>query len=166
MMSMNNGKVFDFDIVKVKKELDVLTDGYDDDELLVDVLNHCYDVENVMCSIADYLEDIGGCHDWTKLEYFNKFREDCVERLSVKDFKKRDWYNIHTVYERHHIKDNCPVDVNLFDVLEMIVDCIVSGKSRSGVVNMDFLVLQDGILENAYWNTVKFLSDKIVVDDE
>ena len=51
--------------------------------------------------------------------------------------------------------------MNLLDVLEMIVDCITAGKSRTGEVDMRFLVLQDGVLEKAYWNTVD-LVDKMV----
>lgn len=164
--SLGNMCNIEFEPVKIRKELDVLNDTFNEDDLFIDILNHRGDVEKVMYHIADYLEEIGEWHDWTKLEYFEEFKDDCIERLSEEDFKKRDWYNIHTIKERHHVNANCPEDVNLFDILEMIADCIIAGKSRSGVVNNDYLELNDGILERAYWNTVKFLSDNIVVNDE
>lgn len=156
----------EFEPVVIRKELNVLTETFNSDDLFIDVVNHRDDVEKVISHMANYLEDIGEYHDWTKIEYFDDFKNDCLERLSEEDFKKRKWYNIHTIKERHHVNANCPEDVNLFDILEMIADCIVAGKSRSGVVNLDYLKLGEGIIENAYWNTIFFLLDNIVVDDE
>ena len=54
--------------------------------------------------------------------------------------------------------------MDLIDLLEMIVDCVVAGKTRSGEVNNDFLILNDNILEDAYWNTVKKITDIVIVE--
>lgn len=141
--------------------------GYEDeDDLLIDTLNHIEDVGRVMYMLAGHMEDIGDWHDNTKMEYFDDFKKDCLERLTTPEFKKRDWYKIHTTKERHHINANVPNDVNLFDLLEMIVDCLVAGKTRSGTVNYDFLVIPDNILKDSYWNTVELISKHIIVDDD
>lgn len=139
--------------------------GYETKEqLLKETKQHRYDVHKVLRFISEELSNRGYYHDWTKIEYFDQFAQDTLERKDTPDFKSREWYKIHTVEERHHINANVPIDVDLFDVLEMIVDCIVAGKSRSGRVNYDFLRLKDDILEKSYWNTVNKLEKKIVVE--
>ena len=61
----------------------------------------------------------------------------------------------------------CLLDVNLIDVLEMIVDCVMSGKGRSGHETPQYLKLRDPtVLERAYWNTVKLLDDEVVIERE
>lgn len=141
--------------------------GYEDkDDLFIDTLNHIDDVGKVMYMLAGHLEDIGDWHDNSKLEYFDDFANDCLERLTTPEFKKRKWYKIHTTKERHHINACVPENVNLFDILEMIVDCIIAGKTRSGFVNKDFLVIDDNVLKEAYWNTVDCISKHIIVDED
>lgn len=137
----------------------------DEDMLFADTVYHILDVENVMNMICSHLEDIGENHDYTKLKYFDEFKQDVLGRIEQPNFEEREWYNIHTKYERHHINSVEPEDVNLFDIMEMIVDCIVSGKSRNGEVKSDFLMLDDGILERAYWNTIKEISKYIKIKD-
>jgi hypothetical protein len=51
--------------------------------------------------------------------------------------------------------------VNLLDVLEHIVDCVMAGKARKGEFTPD--VLGAGILERAYANTQKMMSDAVRV---
>ena len=154
------------DIIQVKKTNNPEYGYNDEDELFIDTLHHIDDVEKVMRELGAYLEEIGEWHDWSKIKYFNEFKKDCLERLSTPEFKKRSWYNIHTVKERHHINSNCPEDVNLFDLLEMIADCVVAGKTRSGEVKEEFLKVPDKVIVEAYYNTVKLLTEKIVVKDE
>lgn len=165
MMKINMCKP-ELEVIEVTKTNDPEY-GYNDvDELFLDTINHIRDVERVMSAVGGYVEEIGEWHDWSKLEYFNEFQKDCLERLSTPEFKKRSWYNIHTVKERHHINSNCPEDVNLFDLIEMIVDCVVAGKTRSGEVKEEFLVVPDEVISKAYYNTVKLMSAKIVVKDD
>lgn len=140
--------------------------GYEDEgQLLLDTLTHMDDVEECMKNIASYIEDIGEWHDWSKIHYFDDFKRDCLERLDIPNFKERGWYNIHTCKERHHINARVPSDVNFFDIIEMFVDCIIAGKTRSGEVNDSFLVLPQSVINEAYWNTIKLLKEKIILEE-
>ena len=139
--------------------------GYNSKEqLLRDTNQHRQDVGKVLGELSLYLFERGVAHDWSKLAFFEQFSQDTLERQDTPDFKSRPWYKIHTTKERHHVNANVPEDVDLIDLLEMIVDCVVAGKTRSGEVNNDFLILKDNILENAYWNTVKKITDTVIVE--
>lgn len=139
--------------------------GYNSKEqLLRDTNQHRQDVGKVLGELSLYLFERGVAHDWSKLAFFEQFSQDTLERQDTPDFKSRPWYKIHTTKERHHINANVPEDVDLIDLLEMIVDCVVAGKTRSGEVNNDFLILKDNILEDAYWNTVKKITDTVIVE--
>lgn len=134
-------------------------------ELLNDTLFHIHDVGKVLSNLSNELNEIGYSHDWSKIKYFDNFAHDCLERLDTPDFKSRNWYKIHTTSERHHLNTSCPNDVNLLDVLEMIADCVVAGKTRTGTVNPNYLILHDGVLDKAYWNTVKLISENTIVGE-
>lgn len=141
--------------------------GYETKEqLLDDTKQHIHDVSKVLNSLSYELADRGDFHDWSKIEYFDNFAKDTLEREDTPDFKQREWYKIHTVEERHHINACVPDNVNLIDVLEMIADCVIAGKTRSGTVNDDFLVIPDDVLKDAYWNTVKLVKDNVQVYSE
>lgn len=141
--------------------------GYDDKDILFeDTLQHKEDVYKVMNGIAQEIVSRGKNHDWSKIEYFDKFAKDTVERQSVHDFKQREWYKIHTVQERHHINANLPEKINLIDILEFVCDCIVAGKARSGFVDEKFLIIPQDVLVKSYWNTVKIIEDNVVINDE
>lgn len=140
--------------------------GYNSKEqLLRDTNQHRQDVGKVLGELSLYLFERGVAHDWSKLAFFEQFSQDTLERQDTPDFKSRPWYKIHTIKERHHVNANVPEDVDLIDLLEMIVDCVVAGKTRSGEVNNDFLILKDNILEDAYWNTVKKITDTVIVEN-
>lgn len=136
-------------------------------ELMCDVIEHQKHVFLVMALIAEEIKSKGMGHDWTKIAYFDKFYDDVVQRKKVLDFKERSWYKIHTRGERHHLNSHTPVDVNLFDVLEFIVDCICSGKSRSGEVHEEYLKFNDPkLLEKAYWNTVDLICENVKIKEK
>lgn len=135
-------------------------------KLYYDTRQHQFDVCKVMNRISKILRERGTYHDWSKIKFFTEFANDTLERLDTPDFKSREWYKIHTTNERHHINANVPDDVDLIDVLECICDCVVAGKARSGEVNLDFLVLNDTILEDAYWNTVNKISEMVTVEED
>lgn len=139
--------------------------GYNSKEqLLRDTNQHRQDVGKVLGELSLFLFERGVAHDWSKLAFFEQFSQDTLERQDTPDFKSRPWYKIHTAEERHHVNANVPEDVDLIDLLEMIVDCVVAGKTRSGEVNNDFLILKDNILDDAYWNTVKKITDIVIVE--
>ena len=133
-------------------------------QLLSDTYQHKTDVAQLMASIGTAIIEMGLAHDWSKIEYFDKFSRDTLERQDIPNFKDREWYKIHTMEERHHINARVPDDVNLFDVIEMIADCTIAGKTRTGEVDDSFLELTSDLLVNAYWNTVDLIKNKVEVE--
>ena len=134
------------------------------DTLLESTKTHRNDVKRIMNYMATVIREAGEKHDWTKIKHFDEFAEEVLKPHTDAEFKQAHWYQNHITEERHHLNANCPVDVNLFDVLEMIADCTVAGKGRAGKMTPAYLKLQDPfILERAYWNTVKILDDLVEV---
>ena len=141
--------------------------GYETKEqLYLETEQHKMDVARLMSFLALELNEIGYNHDWTKIQYFEQFAQDTLERQDTPDFKSRDWYKIHTKEERHHLNANTPKDVDLLDVLEFICDCVVAGKARTGRVEKKYLELSGDILKKAFWNTVDKLIDEVQVDKD
>ena len=141
--------------------------GYETKEqLYLETEQHKMDVARLMSFLALELNEIGYNHDWTKIQYFEQFAQDTLERQDTPDFKSRDWYKIHTKEERHHLNANTPKDVDLLDVLEFICDCVVAGKARTGRVEKKYLELSEDILKKAFWNTVDKLIDEVQVDKD
>lgn len=128
-------------------------------------LMHRGDVNQIMDVVAEMIIDRGADHDYTKSKYFDEFAAEVLKPHTDNEFKNSHWYQNHIFEERHHLNANCPVDVNLIDVIEMICDCIAAGNGRSGRTTPAFMKLKDPtLLERAYWNTVKLLDDLIEVD--
>ena len=124
--------------------------------------SHIADVANVMFEIADKLKDNGCKHDYTKKSEEKLFYGDFIETMAGGlDFVSGDWYQLHVNTERHHLFSRCPDDVNLLDVIEMIVDCVCAGKTRSGEIRE--LEISADILEKALKNTVKLIDDMTYV---
>ena len=80
---------------------------------------HIDDVRQVMKQISNVIENRGNIHDYTKkvLEelFYNDFKSTMNEGTN---FIEGNWYNMHTLTERHHLLARCPDDVNLIDVIE------------------------------------------------
>jgi len=134
-----------------------------EDELRRSTEMHIDDVRRGMEWLADALRDRGERHDWTKLRYFTSFYRQFSDAQKTGCWGN-GWYDrIHCAKERHHVEDACPEDVNLIDILEHIVDGVMAGKARSGVYRQD--VLGAGILERAYANTQKIVSDAVSVGE-
>lgn len=126
---------------------------------------HRNEVAQLMDLLADKISYRGVRHDYTKSKYFDEFADEVLKPHTDNQFKNAQWYQKHIFEERHHLNANCPIDVNLIDVLEMICDCVSAGKGRSGKITPAYLKLKDPlILERAYWNTVKMLDDITEVD--
>ncbi|MEG1523860.1 MAG: hypothetical protein RR475_02410 [Clostridia bacterium] len=73
------------------------------------------------------------------------------------------WYKIHVNAERHHLESNCPPDVNLIDVLEMLADCVCAGLARNGEVRP--ITISDDILKKATQNTIALIKSMIEVEE-
>ena len=132
-----------------------------EDELRESTAMHIDDVKRGMGWLAGLLREAGGRHDWTKLRYFPSFYRQFSDAQKTGCWGN-GWYDrIHLKKERHHLEDGGPADVTLLDVLEHIVDGVMAGKARKGEYRPD--VLGAGILERAYANTQKMISDAVRV---
>lgn len=126
---------------------------------------HINDVQAVMRRLATKVSNAGCSHDFTKLSDEKSFYEDFLSAMNNgTNFVEGEWYRMHINMERHHLLSRCPDDVNLIDVLEMIADCVCAGLTRSGEVR-DLEISAD-ILERAVKNTVKMITDEILVVEE
>lgn len=129
--------------------------------------DHQRDVKNLAEEFAYMLKVRVSSHDWTKTSepYRSMFYRDLCATLEGKmDFMDGKWANIHyNEMERHHLKQHCPDDVDLCDVIEMLCDCVAAGVARSGdVYDVD---IPAEVLTKAVENTVKLLvSETEVVD--
>lgn len=124
--------------------------------------SHIEDVKTVMCYMSIMIAEKGIKHDWSKKSQEEMFYRDFLSTMNDgADFVSGQWYQLHVNTERHHLLSKCPDDVNLLDVIEMIVDCVCAGKTRSGEVR-DLEISVD-ILEKALKNTVKLIGDMTVV---
>ena len=130
--------------------------------------SHKDDVENLMGVFADDIEARGRDHDWTKVKepYRSMFYRDMCNTIEGRiDFFNGEWSKLHyEKLERHHLNRHCPEDVNLIDVIEMLCDCVVAGKARSGDVYD--ITISDTVLQNAVKNTVELLKSHVVVEGE
>ena len=126
------------------------------------------DVNEFCCQFADIMRMRGMNHDRTKFSHSYQFYQDfcdVLEHRTDKHFTDMEWYKqIHIVEERHHLLSNCPDDVNLIDVLEMVIDCVCAGMARSGKVRP--LEISDDILRKAVANTAKEIEEAIQLVDE
>jgi hypothetical protein len=137
-------------------------EGATREDIYNDVLKHIKDVQLCMNKCSAKVAQAGMLHDNTKVIYNEEYIDLVDKGVVDDDFIKSDWWVKHIHEERHHLLSNVPVDVNLFDVLEMIVDVIVAGKARKGYFDSEDLNLDMGVLLRAYWNTVKFVDDMVV----
>lgn len=133
--------------------------------LLESTNEHRRNVSEGMDYIAELIHNRGLKHDYTKVDdYFPLFNDTVMQGLSNDEFEKSEWKQLHLHKERHHLNGNVPVDVNLVDVIEMLVDVVMAGNGRSGQISSYYCKIQDpALLERAYWNTIKLLDDVVEV---
>ena len=119
---------------------------------------HRQDVKNVMNHLALQLMKQGDIHDFTKKSHEKLFYDNFLSTINNNtDFVNDEWYQLHIKEERHHLSSYLHQDINLLDVIEMIVDCVCAGKSRSGEIRP--LEIDQEILTKALNNTVKLIDN-------
>lgn len=124
--------------------------------------SHISDVRAVMNEIGTMFCENGENHDRTKKTEEKMFYGDFLETMAGGiDFVSGKQYQHHVNAERHHLLSRCPEDVNLLDVIEMIVDCVCAGKTRSGEIRG--LEITSEILDRALKNTVKLVDNMTVI---
>ena len=125
---------------------------------------HISDVNHVMEFLSNSVKCRGVFHDRTKKSQEKLFYDNFLSTMNDgTDFTKDEWYQMHIKEERHHLLANCPDDVNLIDVLEMIVDCACAGLARSGEVRP--MEINDDILHKAIDNTVELIKSVVEVEE-
>jgi hypothetical protein len=121
--------------------------------------SHIYDVIRGMNFFGDMIKRAGLFHDVTKLNRLNMFHSDFQT-----GFKVTNWWEMHQMAERHHLRDAkyVPDDVNLVDIIEMITDGVMAGMARSGEYRKE--EISDELLRKAFDNTIALLLENIEVD--
>lgn len=127
------------------------------EELFHSTQSHCEDVRAVVDMLRHMLNEQAYRHDDDKFlgfeGFFKEFRTG---------FATTTWWDRHRQINRHHLgaKDGVPEDVNLLDVIEYLVDCVVAGKTRSVLhpVRID-----PDVLMRAFQNTVALVDQNTVV---
>lgn len=130
--------------------------------------------ETLLASSKQHLGDVRKGFDF----FIEKMNESCThhdhDKISdiagfhcdfITGFKQTTWWDNHKKVNRHHIAvdDGIRDDVNLIDVMDFIVDCVMAGMGRSGSVYP--LALPDTLLQKAFQNTVEMLKNQIKVLD-
>ena len=130
------------------------------EQLIASSKQHISDVQHGMAYLAGLLVDSAYNHDPDKLTGIDHFHSDFIT-----GFKETGWYDNHRKVNRHHLlqEDGIPKDVNLIDVMEMIVDCVMAGMGRTGSVYP--LNISPELLKKAFDNTVDLLKKQIVVKE-
>jgi len=133
------------------------------ERLLHSSKEHIGDVDKALMWMCAQLETRSYSHDHDKISGIDQFHADFVNGFEE---GHTNWWDNHRKVNRHHLNmdDGVPDDVNLFDVLEMIADCGVSGMARSGSVYP--MELDSGILQQAVENTMKMLVENIEVEED
>lgn len=132
---------------------------------------HVEDVKRLIDRFCEKLKQIAQHHDWTKIRepYRSMFYRDLCATINgyLPDFMEGKWSKQHYYEnERHHLEKCVPEDVDLFDVIEMICDCVAAGMARSEGKIYPINIPTD-VLEKAVRNTVSILVEEceIVEDD-
>ena len=129
------------------------------EQLRASSVQHIEDVRKGIDYLRDELWRAGNNHDFDKLTDLDGFHADFLT-----GFKQTGWWDRHRKLNRHHLlqSDGVPCDVNLVDVLDMIVDCVMAGMGRSGSVYP--LEISADVLRVAFDNTVELLKSQVVVE--
>ena len=121
---------------------------------------HRGDVKQGLDYFAGLIKSASVMHDHDKLSDIDGFHADFIT-----GFEQQTWWENHQKVNRHHLfnEDGVPEDVNLVDVIELVVDCVMAGMGRSGEVYP--LELPPELLEKAFQNTVDLLKSNVEVEE-
>jgi hypothetical protein len=128
------------------------------EQLLASSVQHISDIGAGLAFFAERLAEQALIHDYDKISDIDGFHADFAT-----GFAQKGWWDKHRRVNRHHLtmEDGIPQNVNLIDVLDFIVDCVMAGMARSGSVYP--LALPPELLEQAFQNTVTLLKENVQV---
>jgi hypothetical protein len=129
------------------------------EQLIQSSRQHIEDVAKGLEFFREMLLQAAAVHDYDKITDIDGFHKD----FSV-GFTQVGWRMAHRGLNRHHLNspDGIPNDVNLIDVIEHVVDCVMAGMARSGGVYE--LELPSAVLQRAFKNTVELLKRNVKVE--
>lgn len=132
------------------------------DELLAASIQHIEDVQAGLHLLCQKLEEAAALHDYDKRADIDWFYSDFQNRFIL---GSTGWWDNHRQIHRHHLdhEDGVPEDVNLLDVMEHIVDCVMAGKARAGEIYP--LKYNAELMQRAFENTVKLMDAAVQVVD-
>ena len=130
-------------------------------QLLESSVEHIADVISGMSFFSAMISVASKKHDFDKITEMDGFHRDFLT-----GFESKSWWENHQKLNRHHLlqSEGVPDDVNLIDVIEMVVDCVMAGMARSGSVYP--LDISQEVLVKAFENTVDLLKSRVVVEDQ
>jgi len=131
------------------------------EQLLSSSTKHIQDVGKGFGLLVCLLAKAASRHDQDKFTDIDGFHRDFLT-----GFNEKTWLETHWNVSRHHLarEEGVPEDVNLIDILEYIVDCVMAGMARSGSV-CD-LEPSSELLQCAFQNTVSLLKKNVKVVEE
>lgn len=126
--------------------------------LLASSRQHIADVREGLRYFESMIRKAAENHDYDKITDIDGFHRDFLT-----GFQRTEWWDKHRLVNRHHLnnEDGVRDDVNLIDVLDFIVDCVMAGMARSGSVYP--LSLPPELLERAFQNTVEHLKRNVML---
>lgn len=152
-------------MIKIKKSQTADTRSCDyskvtKEQLINSTKQHIGDVKKGMDFLIKLIKFTSNVHDLDKLSNIDQFHSDFLT-----GFKQTIWWDNHRKITRHHLfeSDGQPNDVDLIDVLELIVDCVMAGMGRTGSVYP--LNIDPKLLLKAFNNTVELLKSQVIVED-
>lgn len=124
-------------------------------------IQHINDVLAGIDFIKELLSKAASNHDYDKLSDLDSFYSDFVG-----GFKSTVWWDKHRQINRHHLlqSDGVREDINLVDVIDMVVDCVMAGMGRTGAVYP--VTIPQEVLKKAFDNTVDLLKAVVVVEED
>lgn len=124
-------------------------------------IQHIGDVRKGIEFFKMLLDTAAERHDFDKLTDLDGFHSDFVG-----GFESTVWWDNHRKVNRHHLlqKDGVREDVNLVDVIDMVVDCVMAGMGRAGTVYP--VDISNDVLRRAFDNTVELLKSHVEVENE
>ncbi len=126
--------------------------------LLASSHQHIADVREGLRFLESMVRKAAENHDFDKITDIDGFHRDFLT-----GFERTEWWDRHRILNRHHLNmaDGVRDDVNLIDVMDFIVDCVMAGMARSGSVYP--LELPAYLLEKAFQNTVELMKRNVQV---
>lgn len=117
--------------------------------------SHINNVRSVMNIICSELSARAASHDNTKIydPYRSQFYVDVCNSINgLINFNNGAWIREHYDKERHHVDRYVPEDVDLIDIIETLVDVVVSGFERNGAAGT--VSINGTVLNQAIQNTL------------